>query len=207
MALLVGAAGAFAISLQHRPDTLAAPLATIGEEIAGWTHMSSQSPGAGILERMRPTEFLAKTYRKGDRNLSLFIAYYSEQRAGESMHSPRNCLPGSGWEIWKYDSALVAGRERAEKINRFFIQNQGKRMVVYYWYQSPGRIFADEYIGKLMLIRDTLITGRTAGALVRIVVDDVPDIDHQALDFAAGVMPQVTRCFRSETPADPRAIH
>src|ERR1700726_2583340 len=30
--------------------------------------------------------------------IQLYIAYYASQRAGDTMHSPKNCLPGAGWE-------------------------------------------------------------------------------------------------------------
>jgi EpsI family protein len=194
--LLGCASGGLALSLRRNPDYLAAPLSMIGSEIAGWKQTGTQPIGQSALKRLLPTDYLSRTYRKDHRDLGLFIAFYAQQRSGESMHSPRHCLPGSGWEIWKYDSAEVPGRDGAVKVNRFFIQNGGKRMVVYYWYQSRGRIVASEYLGKLLLIRDTLVDGRTAGAIVRIVVDDVPEAYQDGVEFASAVMPLVARCFR-----------
>jgi EpsI family protein len=124
------------------------------------------------------------------------VAYYAAQRAGESMHSPRNCLPGSGWDIWKYDAVGLPPPAEGRKINRFFIQNQGRRMRVYYWYQSRRRVVADEYLGKILLIRDTLLTGRTSGALVRLTVDDTPDTNEAVLAFAASLIGRLDPCFR-----------
>ena len=60
-----------------------------------------------VVRALDPTSYLSRTYRKGSNDADLFIAFYAQQRAGESMHSPKHCLPGSGWEIWKHDSAPV----------------------------------------------------------------------------------------------------
>jgi len=49
-----------------------------------------------------------------------------------------------------------------------------QRALVLYWYQSRDRVIASEYIGKVLLVRDALFSGRTSGSIVRIVVPDRP---------------------------------
>ena len=130
--------------------------------------------------------------------LELFIAYYAQQRAGESMHSPKHCLPGGGWEIWKQDSELLTVRGKQFEINKYSIQNSGSRMLMFYWYQSKTRIVASEYIGKLLLARDTLLSGHTSGSIVRIMLPDSPAISNEGLAFATRLIPEVERCFGSQ---------
>ena len=113
------------------------------------------------------------------------------------MHSPKHCLPGSGWEIWKHGSALVPVRGAQFEINRYSIQNSGTRMLMYYWYQSKTRIVASEYLGKLLLARDTIMTGQTAGSIVRITLPDTPAANQEAVAFASKLIPSVERCFGS----------
>jgi EpsI family protein len=177
------------------PERLAQPLESIETRIAGWELSNSPEVGARVLERLRPTATLSRIYRKDDRQLGLFIAYYAQQRAGESMHSPRHCLPGSGWEIWRREAASVRFLDRPVKINKYFIQNGGRHMVIYYWYQSGARIVANEYLGKLLLARDALLDGRTAGSIVRIDVPDTPESAAEGLQFAAAIMAHVQNCF------------
>jgi len=64
------------------------------------------------------------------------------------MHSPKHCLPGSGWEISgdPHDVNSCSGYDAT--INRNVIQRDTDRMLVFYWYQSPDRVFASEYKGK-----------------------------------------------------------
>ena len=123
------------------------------------------------------------------------IADYAEQRAGESMHSPKHCLSGSGWEIWKYDSIQVPFRDAAVTVHKYSIHQGNDRQVVLYWYQSRSRIIASEYLSKFLLIKDAALNGRADGALVRIVVPDEPDAVSQAVKFAADLIPYVERCY------------
>src|SRR5688500_6238885 len=97
------------------------------------------------------------------------------------MHSPKHCLPGSGWEIWKHDSSLVPINGTQVEVNKYSIQNAGTRMLMFYWYQSKNRIVANEYVGKVLLARDTLLTGRTGGSIARIVIMDKPGAEEHAV--------------------------
>jgi len=195
VSMLLLTLGAYGLSLRRNPDTLAAPLDSIPTSIDGWIQSEVQQLPARTLGRLLPTSYLSRSYTKNGEQLGLFIAYYAQQRAGESMHSPKHCLPGSGWEIWNYGSVTFPLDNQQAKINQYFIQNSGQRKLVFYWYQSKDRIVADEYMGKVLLIRDTLLAGHTAGAIVRIVASDKPGTAEQALAFARDLVPEVERCF------------
>ena len=199
-AMLMVSLGAYGFSLRRYPDSLAAPLDSIESEIDGWTQTGTQPLGPSVLRRLVPTSYLSRTYRKDGHDLGLFIAYYEQQRAGESMHSPKHCLPGSGWEIWRYDSVTIPVLTTHAKLNQYFIQKAGQRMVVLYWYQSRDRIIADEFLGKVLLVRDTLLDGHTGGSIVRIMVPDVPGATAQALAFAGSLIPQVQMCLGKRNP-------
>lgn len=139
-----------------------------------------------------------------DRTLGLFIAYYAEQRAGESMHSPKHCLPGAGWEIWKYATVRVPLEHGNVPANRYSIQNGTSRALVLYWYQSRSRIIASEYMGKIMLIRDALINRSTAAAIVRITLADEPGALQSAVEFASKSIPELQFCLTG-VPAHPKS--
>jgi EpsI family protein len=100
---------------------------------------------------------------------SLYVGYYDQQVQGKTIHSPRNCLPGAGWEIMDSKQIPVPGGASGT-INRVILVNSGVRALVYYWYQGRGRIESSEYQVKWDLLRDAALHGRTEEALVRIVV-------------------------------------
>jgi EpsI family protein len=195
-ALLLGTLAVARTVAQRPAEKLARPLSTVSDEIAGWSFVSEHFLDERVLGRLIPTAYLQRTYRKNGTDLDLFIAYYAQQRAGESMHSPKHCLPGAGWEIWRHGSLDVPFDNRTERINDYGIENGGQRMTMLYWYQSGSRIVASEYVGKVLLARDTLMRGRTAAAIVRIAVPDRPGMDKEGAAFASALMPQIQHCFR-----------
>src|SRR5262249_61293941 len=110
-------------------------------------------------------------------------------RAGDTIPSAMNCLPGSGWTpissgrmIVPIDQARLpaaADRDAAAsgvEINRYLIQKNGETMLVLYWYQSHGRIVASEYWSKIYMVLDAIRLNRTDAALVRVVIP-VPHAD------------------------------
>jgi EpsI family protein len=149
------------------------------------------------------SSYLVRTYQKGGSQLELFIAFYAQQRAGESMHSPKHCLPGAGWEIWNHDSVFVPVHGTQVEINKYSIQNSGTRMIMFYWYQSKTRIVASEYLGKILLARDTVLSGHTAGSIVRIMLPDTPAAGAAGAAFATRLIPEVERCFNSQVVSTP----
>lgn len=195
LVLLTITLAASKLTAYRRPDTLTQPLDSISRDIQGFMGSDNPSLNDHVLERLKCSSYLARTYVKGGVNADLFIAYYAEQRAGESMHSPKHCLPGSGWEIWDYGSTSVDANGHSFEVNKYSIQNAGDRRLVLYWYQSKGRIIASEYTGKLLLARDALFQNSTAGSIVRIIVRDQPGALQSARDLASGVIPQVQREF------------
>lgn len=99
-----------------------------------------------------------------------YVGYYDRQVQGKSIHSPKNCLPGAGWEIMSSEAVPAPGGKPGATINRVILSNKGTRALVYYWYQGRGRIESSEYLVKWNLLKDAASSGRTEEALVRIVL-------------------------------------
>lgn len=179
----------------RKPEPLVHPLSTISQNLAGFTGWDNNALDPHTLDTLRATSYLSRTYSRPDLTADLFIAFYAMQRAGESMHSPKNCLPGAGWEIWNYGRADVpVGNDRVE-INQYNISREGERRIVLYWYQSKSRIIASEYLGKVLLARDTLLERGTSAAIARIVLPDRPVAVEQGKAMVAALIPQLRHCF------------
>jgi EpsI family protein len=177
----------------RNPEPLRRPLSSISPEIAGWKMAAAEDVSSRPLIA---TSFIARTYAKGDRQLGLLVAFHDNQRNAVGVHTPKNCLPGDGWEIWNPGSATVLFHGRPVAINMYQIYRTGYRMSVLYWYQSRDRVIANEYLAKLALVRDGLFDGRTSGSFIRIVLPDDPGSRSEGLRFAEMLMPQVQLCFR-----------
>lgn len=195
-ALMLGVSLAVVTTRNNRsPQRLARPLESIPYTISGWSFLHDAPLDPALLAELRPTAYLSRTYQKGRNHLGLFIAFYGAQRAGESMHSPRHCLPGSGWEITRRDTVAVPVDGRQVDINRFSIRNSDQKLAVFYWYQSRRQIIANEYLGKLLLVRDAILKGATEGSIVRIALPDSPEAGVEGLQFASGLIPSLQQCL------------
>jgi len=156
---------------QERPKPLK-PIAGILDSVDGYTHMqidvdTNSQRVAGM------DEYVNRVYKRDSMQVfSLYVGYYTYQTQGKSIHSPRNCLPGAGWE--PVESATMPITEApgvgSRDMNKYVLANQGNYAAVYYWYQGRGRIESNEYTVKLNLMRDAALYGRTEEALVRLVV-------------------------------------
>jgi EpsI family protein len=193
--ILSGTLTASLVVGNRNPSSLARPLDQIPMKLGPWTGAAQPEPQGRVLYLLQSTSTLSRTYSRNGRTLDLFIAYYAVQRAGESMHTPKNCLPGAGWEISKYDSADIPLDGRVEKINKFTIQNSGARAMVLYWYQTRNRIIANEYKGKGLMLWDSITKGRSDGSVVKITLADQPGAAEDAVKFAGLVMSQMRTAF------------
>lgn len=174
---------------------LAMPLATIPSVLAGQKGFDREiDPEQQRVAGM--SDYLFRAYSPNDStaDFTVYVGYYERQTQGRTIHSPKNCLPGAGWETVEGGTVTVAGRE----VNRALLGNSGQRALVYYWYQGRGRVASNEYGVKLDLMRDAALRGRTEESLVRIVVGLRPDLDLTRADSlaqaaAVELMPAVDR--------------
>jgi len=123
-------------------------------------------------EILGATDLLNRVYLNPQKeSVSFFVAFFSSQRKGGAVHSPKNCLPGAGWWVSKSDTVTVSLPDHPQPltVNQYIIQKDLDRELVLYWYQSQGRVIASEYSAKFYLIWDALSKNRTDGALVRVI--------------------------------------
>jgi EpsI family protein len=125
------------------------------------------------------SDYVARMYLRPDSSVAFttYVGYYERQTQGKTIHSPRNCLPGAGWEIVKSGTATVTAASGPHVVNHYLLKNGPIQAVVYYWYQGRGRVVANEYRVKLNLLRDAAFKGHTEEALVRIVVPIEAKVD------------------------------
>lgn len=144
------------------------------------------------------TAFILRLYEPAARApYTLFVSYYDEQRQGKSIHSPKNCLPGGGWEPVDSRPVEIASSVGPVTVNRYRLVKDGQSAIVYYWYQGRGRVAHNEFLVKYDLLRDAARYGRTEEALVRIFVqvqgDDVAGADAVAREAAYPLVADVNR--------------
>jgi EpsI family protein len=152
-----------------------------------------------ILNVLGPGDFLLRDYRDttGTRNVYLFVAYFPSQRSGDTIHSPKNCLPGAGWAPVGADRILVSVPGHAPfQANRYLISKGDERQLVLYWYWAHNRAVASEYAAKFYLVADSIRMRRSDGSLIRVSMplapgESVESAQQILLSFTAQLVPLI----------------
>ena len=129
-------------------------------KLGPWSCEQSEQMSEGAERLLGVTDYLLCNFRRSApfQAVGVYIGYHESQVRREGgggketvIHPPEHCLPGSGWNI--IESGLVAvdteglpahhgvlGSRREAK--RFVIAKGDARQLVYFWYQSLGRVYA-----------------------------------------------------------------
>ena len=157
--------------------------------------------GDDVEKNLGVTDYLLCSYFNTEtrERVEIYVGYHASQvreeggGAGEnSIHPPAHCLPGSGWDIIANKSVeldLPGLPEGGATAKRLIIAKGDLRQLVYYWYQSRGRVISEDWQKILYVGWDRATRNRTDGALVRFTIQIVRGDEETA-----------ERAFRSLAP-------
>jgi EpsI family protein len=150
---------------------------------------------AEVVRVIGVDDYTNREYFGDGRTIELYIGYYKDQRSGDAIHSPKNCLPGEGWEPIRSSRLQIGSADKPVLVNEYIVEKGPSRDLVLYWYQTHGRIVASEYWAKYWLVADGVRHRGTDGAMIRIwttAEDGEERAQARATDFARRVYPQVS---------------
>jgi len=187
------------------------PFALFPRQIGAWETTSVEILDLPTARALGADDYLSRRLASPEARaeVDLFVAWYQDQARG-GIHSPEICIPGSGWEIAAIETieapvALPGGGTGAITLNRAVIQKGLTRQMVYYWFDQRGRRIASDYLAKAYLVIDGVRTGRTDGALMRLITPiraDETDADAEARlqDALAAAMPAMPGFMATDWP-------
>lgn len=201
LVLLLQALAFYAFAWRSETVPPVEPLLLFPSVIGDWLIYRDLPLEKEVLEVLRADDTLNRFYvnQTTKEIAGLYIAYFRTQRYGQAPHSPKNCLPGSGWEPVKEDflSLRVPGWDAPITVNRYVVQHGDQKSVTLYWYQSHNRVIASEYAAKFWAVADSIRYRRSDTALVRILVPVGPagiDVAEQTgVAFLQAVFPAMLR--------------
>jgi len=180
------------------------PLSTFPTRIGDWVG-KEQRFDAKVYDVLGVDDSFLGTYRDADgRWVELYVGYYRSQREGELIHSPKNCLPGAGWNI--VASSLEEVKVPADnpgkiKVIKLIMQKGTQRQIVLYWFQSRGRFIASEYFQKIYLVLDSITRHRTDGSFVRLIAPVRGENEQATLEDLKGFAEQVIPVLQEYLPS------
>jgi EpsI family protein len=150
------------------------PLSEFSLDKTAWAVRQDVPLDQETLDVLKADDILSRVYQNkvNGHVATLFVAYFSTQRTGKTPHSPKNCLPGSGW-VQMAASIVhipVPGESEPIAVNDYSVARGDNQSVVLYWYQARDRVIASEYAAKIFTVTDSIRYNRSDTALVRVVV-------------------------------------
>jgi EpsI family protein len=187
---------------QHEVIPQGPPWNTFPSQIGNWSLEGEAPPDEASLAQLQPDDYLSRDYVAGNNRVNLFVAYFKTQRTGHAPHSPKACLPGSGWQPVSSAVLPIAVPQSGVTINanQYVVRRSGVEMAVFYWYQTGHRTIANEYLFQLYAVPELLSHGRTDVAFIRVITEITNGLEgarNTALDFIRQIFPQV----RSHIPS------
>ncbi len=171
------------------------PLRDLTYAVGNWKGQEQPLPEQ-IVQAVSVTDYTNRIYFQAtEPPVQLYVGYYASQRAGDTMHSPKNCLPGAGWDpIYAGYATIPLTTARQIVVNDYVIQRDQNKQLVLYWYQGRGRVIASEYASKFWMVADAISRNRTDGALVRLITpmnDGETKARTRLISFAQSLFPDL----------------
>lgn len=129
-----------------------------------------------LIEALKPDYIFSATYTnsRGDR-IQLFFDYFTGENAARGVHSPRNCMPGSGWSIVKISDVNVDPNNSNIPASRFILNREKLSQVMDFWYVTRYGETSNDFVYKFYTMLSSLTIQPTDVAFIRLVGDNTPD--------------------------------
>jgi EpsI family protein len=154
------------------------PFSEFPEHVKSW-HMSNRIEfSANVLSVLKPTDYLFRQYKTtGDKTVNLYIGYHSGGKNSGGIHSPKHCLPGSGWyEVSTRRGALEIPGGTINLVRADYQKGENRELFLY-WFQVRDRSISDEYYLKLAEIVNSVLYKRRDASFIRVSVPFETDRD------------------------------
>ena len=168
------------------------------DRIGEWQGREATNLEVEIRNVLNVSDYLMRRYvDPGDHTIWLYIGYWATQRrGGAQIHSPKNCLPGGGWEPVEASriTVVLPPPYLAVRVNRYVIQKARNMQVGLYWYQTQGQAIASEIAAKVTMVRRAMMSRRTDGALVRVsspVTGSVAETTDRLVGYVQALYPRL----------------
>lgn len=137
----------------------------------GWSMTSQSLFSESILGVLKPTDYLARSYRgPAGENVQLYIGYHGGGKGSGQIHSPKQCLPGGGWyRASERKTNIEAAGRRVNLVSAVYMKGDDRELFLY-WFSVKGKTISDEYALKLDVILNSVLYRRRDSAFIRISV-------------------------------------
>lgn len=158
-------------------------------DLGHWSMAGSTVFSQEILDVLKPSDYLDRRYVNPEGvGINVYVGYHSGGPGVGAIHSPKNCLPGSGWFEMSSEPVVLKLPDRTIHAVYSLYRKGATEMAFVYWFELDGYTVDDEYKLKLAEIANSITKRRKDSAFLRFTLPVTGDRD-QALkaleDFIA----------------------
>lgn len=154
------------------------PFSEFPTQVKTWQLLSRNEFSANVLGVLKATDYLSRQYKDTDgKTVSLYIGYHSGGKDSGGIHSPKHCLPGSGWYEASTRRGVLETPGGTINLVRAVYQKGDSRELFIYWFQVRDRSISDEYTLKMAEITNSVLYRRRDSSFIRVSVAIESDID------------------------------
>ncbi len=167
--ILLGLAAFYVYTRTEADIPINKPLDQFPARAGDWTMTGQARFDERVLAVLLPTDYLSRSYADsaGDR-LSLYIGFHNGGPDSGPIHSPKQCLPGSGWNRLAEEVRHVTlDGEDIPYVSAIY-QKDSEKQLFLYWFQVRDQILTNEYALKLAMIKNSVLSNRRDSAFIRL---------------------------------------
>jgi exosortase D (VPLPA-CTERM-specific) len=151
---------------------LGRPLGEFPVQLKEWRMVGQSEFSDDVLSVLKPTDYIYRQYKGADgKTVSLYIGFHGGGKDSGGIHSPRNCLPGSGWyEVYTKRGTMEIPSGGNIKLVRSVYQKGENKELFLYWFQARGHSMNNEFSLKLAEMTGSLFHRRRDTSFIRVSV-------------------------------------
>ncbi len=145
-----------------------------------------------VLELLQPKDILMARFRNdvGD-EVSLLFDFFSSSGSFGGPHSPRNCLPGTGWIIDSVTDRKIIVHSKEITIGRFNLRFEDRSSIMDFWYITNFGETANDYTFKFYSMMTSLTFQERNVGFIRIIAENSEDGIKALDDFEKLFLPEI----------------
>jgi EpsI family protein len=137
----------------------------------GWKMVGESFMSDEIQRVLKASDYVSRQYAgPNGETVSLYIGYHNGGKESGAIHSPKHCLPGSGWFELSSDEQRINIAGKDVNAVKAVYQKGSEKQLFLYWFQVRNKTVAKETSLKLQEILNSALHGRKESTFVRIAV-------------------------------------
>ncbi len=169
--IIIGVAALYVHTRSEASVPVNKPLDLFPRQSLGWSMVGEARFDERVLAVLLPTDYLSRSYRNENGDVvGLYVGYHDGGPDSGPIHSPRQCLPGSGWTpVHSSSHEMPVSGTTVSYVTSLYQKDSSKQLFLY-WFQVGGEYLTNEYALKFSMAKNSFLKNQRESSFIRISV-------------------------------------